>query len=152
MGVFDLFRGESAWDPTTAQKQAAMGLTASEGGFVRSHVDGTVELRTIDAGALRRYFIRENGEAVLVESGAPLPGYAWSGRLGAAGMLACFAGTGLGIVGEEAGPDVLISVGIIAFVIGLGTFVAGTAIWGKAFKRAAPPPGEHWIRIGGPDH
>lgn len=152
MGIRKLFPKETRWDPTPAQEEAALRLAASGGGFARSNLDGTTELRTMERGALRRYVIGENGETALVESRAALPGYVWSDRLGLTGMLMCFAGAAVGIGGGKLGPEMLGIVGMIALLTGLATFFAGTMIWGKAFKRVAPPPGERWMRVGGSDH
>ena len=106
----------------------------------------------MERGALRRYVIRENGEAALVESGTAPPRHVWSDPLMATGMLTSFAGAAVAIVGGEVGLEIVGSVGQVAFLTGLATFSVGTGIWHKAFERVAPPPGERWMRVGGPDH
>jgi hypothetical protein len=136
---------ETAWEPTPAQQEAALRLAKSEVGLVRTHDDGATELRTIENGGLRRYIIAQNGEVALVESGASFPGFAWSDRLGAAGMLLCFGSVGFGVfVGAV--------VAVIVFLTGFATFIAHLVIWEKTFERAARTQGEPWSRIGGPDH
>jgi hypothetical protein len=97
VSLFKRLRAETAWEPTPAQQEAALHLAKSEVGFVRTHDDGTTDLRTIENGGLRRYIIAQNGEVALVESGAALPGFAWSDRLGAAGMLVFFRERGRGV-------------------------------------------------------
>ena len=47
------------------------------------------------------------------------------------GILACFVGAGIGIVGEATGVGVLSFVGVSAFVTGLATFVAGPRSGGR---------------------
>ena len=89
MGVFKWLRTEP-WDPTPAQEEGALRLAEPDGGFVRTYADGMAELRTTERGGLRRYIIREDGEAALVESGPGSWRYAWSQGLWAAGILLAF--------------------------------------------------------------
>src|SRR5437899_794627 len=67
------------WHPTHAQEEAALALSdPSVGARVRSHSDGTVEVRTVEKGAFRRYLIEEDGVTTLVESRPRTWQYAWS--------------------------------------------------------------------------
>ena len=77
MSVWARFRRKS-WDPTAAQREAALRLNGPDGGYVRTYADGTAELRTHERGGLRRYVIHADGEAVLVESKPGSRRYAWT--------------------------------------------------------------------------
>ena len=133
-------RGEP-WHPTGPQEKAALALAdQSVGAHVRSHGDGTVEVRTVYKGAFRRYLIQENGLARLVESRPRTWRYAWSIGVGWLGILVAFGAVLPRIVWtfDDAWSALQVFVGIV-------TFVAGMCLtpYGK------PPRGERWTVIGG---
>jgi len=137
------------WNPNTAQERAALVLCdSSVGGQVRSHPDGTGELRTVERGAFRRYLINEDGTATLVESRPRSPAYGWSIALMWSGLLCVFVvpfslilADNVGLVSNE--PDDFWAVMVL--LAGLVGFVVGMAL----HPHGRTPPGERWTRIGG---
>jgi hypothetical protein len=141
-------RTAEPWDATPAQEEAALRLSAPFGGHVRTFADGTAEFCTLERGGLRRYVIRQNGEATLVESRPAPPEYVSSQRLAPRLMLLSFLAFGLIVLGGEKEWAVLFWLGVIGFFLGFAWLwrAAGTMT-----PFATPPPGEHWEYIGGPE-
>jgi hypothetical protein len=131
------------WHPTHAQEEAALALAdPSVGARVRSHPDGTVEVRTVEKGAFRRYLIQQDGVATLVESWPRTWRYAWSRGFCWLGLLLAF-GAFLPVIVwkiDDFWGATMVFVGIVIFVVGLGLMPYGK-----------PPPGERWASIGGPE-
>jgi hypothetical protein len=134
---------EAAWDPSPAQRAAALPLAESVS-LVRTHQDGTTELRTIKNNGLRRYIIAASGEVALVESGDPIRCFFWSDCLGAAAMLLMFASVGVAFFVGDGAAIALIVAAIVAFFSHLILFA-------RTFQRTVRPGPDRWDRIGGPE-
>jgi hypothetical protein len=131
------------WNPTPPQQEAALSLCdSSVGGSVRSHADGTAELRTVATGEFRRYVIRADGTATLVESRPRTRRYAWSIALAWLGILLAF-GSVIPVVFlkmDDSWAAMMVVVGVVVFVVG-----------GALQPHGKPPPGERWTVIGTPE-
>lgn len=128
------------WHPTHAQEEAALALADSDvGARVRSHSDGTVEVRTVEKGAFRRYVIQRDGAAALIESGPPTWRYAWSKRFCWLGLLLVLAAFLTVAKIDDFWGAMMIFAGILIFVVGLAVMPYGKE-----------PSGERWVSIGGP--
>jgi hypothetical protein len=80
----------------------------------------------------------------LVEAGDVLPGFMWSGRLGAVTPLLILASVAAAFFLSD-------RLAIILFFAGFGTFLAHLLLFGKTFERAAPMGDKEWDRVGGPE-
>jgi hypothetical protein len=136
------------WDPTPAQEEAALRLAKPDGGYVRTYPDGTAELRTHERGGLRRYIIREDGEALLVESAPESRRYAW-GYVAGWGGLVWLAGTlVLAFFLRRSPAWVQLSLLIMFFL----WFASIPAAWWLESCPDARPVGERWTGLGFPEH
>jgi hypothetical protein len=127
------------WHPTQAQEEAALALSDSTvGARVRSHSDGTVEVRTVESGAFRRYLVEKDGTAALVEAHPPTWRHAWSIRLCWIGLMLAFVAVLPAIFVDDFPAALMVVAGVVIFVVAMGLMPYGK-----------PPPGERWVRIGG---
>jgi hypothetical protein len=130
------------WTPTPGQVAAAERLTREGGGFVRTHDDGTAEVRTSQDGEVRHYIVAQDGEAELVIRHARTRRYAFAIGLSWAGTLLIIGAVGSAALGLM--PD---WVATAPFVLGFAAFFAGMAI----NPSPRQPKAERWTWIGGPD-
>jgi hypothetical protein len=140
---FKSFRRAAAWDPTPAQREAALRLAVSIS-YVRTDEKGTTDLRTIENNGLRRYMIARSGELELVESGDALGGFFWSDCLGATAMLLMVASVGAALFVSD---GLAVAVCFACFM----TFLGHLALFARTFLRAVHPGNERWDRVGGPE-
>lgn len=117
-------------------------MTRADVGVVRTHADGTAELRTTERGGLRRYVIDLAGRPTLLESEPEPQSFRRSQWICGTGLALAF-GVAIPVL-VAGGPEWL--GGLIA-ILGIGTYFVGVA----TSPYAAEPAGERWTRIGGPD-
>jgi hypothetical protein len=123
-------------------------LAEFEGAFVRTHADGTAEVRTVEEGALHRYVVEPDGSVELVEIAPQSPRYAPGKFLLYAGFFIGIGSIIWGFAGEALRglPALPASAVLAGAVLGLAVAVLGLAI----VPRLSPPPGERWKHFSSP--
>jgi hypothetical protein len=155
-------RPRAPWKPTAVQKAAALKLTRTWRGRVRTFADGSAELRMLVEGGLHRYRIDAEGNATVLERRPKTDAYRWHERLfklgwwlgvaATAGFLLVVAIFRMRGMSHEDVPPWLTSVGRVTFA---GAFAGGWIIaFGSSLlvRQIKSPPGERWKTIGGADY